>query len=212
MTKKTLSLLALFLIVAGVFNYLYFFKEGSFTTTSENTTEVSSGSLKTKNADGLPQSGKSLTTEDLNENEKKKLLEESEKINNAETLDEKESEKEFQEYDRLETAWIQEVQKVFPKPKMFDVYLVFREDCENEKMQVYEEFHKLMEKKYGKNYSYSLSEDQTKREQLINDKYLKKLKDMLGEKDFMKYLKVRDQFNEEIARNTKGKRPLLIEY
>lgn len=198
--------------MAGLFNYFYFFKDGKFSKSSENTTEVSSSSLKIKDNDGLPQSGKSLTTEEMSTTEKEKLLAESEKINTAETLDEKESEKEFQEFDRLENAWIKEVQKVFPKPKMFDVYLVFREDCEREKMEVYEEFHKLMEKKYGKNYSYSLSEDQTKREQLINDKYLKKLKDMLGEKDFMNYLKVRDQFNEEIARNTKGKRPLLIEY
>lgn len=212
MTKNKWGLVAIFLAVAAVFNYYYFFKEGVFTRSSLETSTESSSSVKLKNQDGLPQSAKSLSQEDLSNDQKEKLIAESEKVNSAETLDDKESEKEFAEFDQLENAWIKEVQKVFPKPKMFDVYLVFREDCEREKMDVYEEFHKLMEKKYGKNYSYSLSEDQTKREQLINDKYLKKLKDMLGEKDFMKYLKTRDQFNEEIARNSKGKRPLLIEY
>ena len=99
---------------------------------------------------------------------------------NPEAVDNDENKKDFAEFDRFENQWINEVKKVFPKPKMFDVYIVFREDNEKEKMEAYEEFHKLMEKKFGPNYTYSLSEDQTKMEQKINDKYLKKLKDMVG--------------------------------
>lgn len=142
----------------------------------------------------------------------KELKRESYQEQNVEAVDEEDSKKDFLAFEQFENRWIVEVKRVFPKPKMFEVYLVFREDNEKEKMEAYEEFHKLMEKKFGANYTYSLSEDQTKMEQKINDKYLKKLKDMLGEKAFMNYLKTRDEFNEQIMRETNGQRPQIVEF
>lgn len=208
MTKNKIVILLIFLALAAGGIYLYFMKgKGMVEKITEY--EVQSSSVKPSPYGNLPRSSGKLP---VNEERLKEMKRDSFDEQNVEAVDNEDNKKDFEAFDKFEARWISEVKKVFPKPKMFDVYLVFREDNEKEKMEVYEEFHKLMEKKFGPNYTYSLSEDQTKMEQKINDKYLKKLKDMMGEKAFMEYLKVRDEFNEQIMRETKGQRPLLIEY
>lgn len=208
MTNKKIFIFLGLIVISGLSVYFYFMK-GKGTMEKITEYEVQSSSVKSSPHGDLPKSSAKLP---INEEKLKELKRESYQDQNVESVDNEENKKDFAAFEQFENRWIAEVKKVFPKPKMFDVYLVFREDNEKEKMEAYEEFHKLMEKKFGPNYTYSLSEDQTKMEQKINDKYLKKLKDMMGEKAFMEYLKVRDEFNEQIMRETKGQRPLLIEY
>ncbi len=203
--KKILFLTLLFTLILGIL--LYYKDKGQVLNLSEYETGLSS---TTVNKEGdLPRVSKSLT---VDQEKIKEIKRESYQEQNLEAVDGQDNKKDFEAFDQFESRWIEKVKVVFPKPKMFDVYLVFREDNEKEKMEAYEEFHRLMEKKFGANYTYSLSEDQTKMEQKINDKYLKKLKEMMGEKSFIEYLKIRDQFNEDIMRETKGQRPLLIEF
>ena len=208
MTKNKYILIVIFIFFIGGGIYLYFMK-GRHTMEKITEYEVQSSSIKNSNNENLPRSSAKLP---IDAERLKQVKRENYQDQNPEAVDNDENKKDFAEFDRFENQWINEVKKVFPKPKMFEVYLVFREDNEKEKMEAYEEFHKLMEKKFGPNYTYSLSEDQTKMEQKINDKYLKKLKDMVGDKTFTEYLKVRDEFNEKVMRETKGQRPLLIEY
>ncbi len=124
---------------------------------------------------------------------------------------EAEDDKNFEEFDRLEEKWLNQMQTFFNDEKKFNIYMMFRDSSEKEKLDAYEEYHKHLEAKYGKNYSYSLSEDDTKREESINNKYLNKIKLLLGEKEYIKYLEVKDQFNKEEAKKMTNKKSLLIE-
>lgn len=208
MTKNKVILFTSIVAALVITNYLYFQKKGksSFEKIAEYN-EPQTSLPKDPKSD-LPQSGGAAQeVDDLSQSSRVSYQDQ-----NAESVDKGQNQKDFELFEKLEEDWINKIKSVFPKEKMFQVYLLYREESEKEKMEAYEEFHRLMEKKFGPNYTYSLSEDQTKFEQKINDKYLKKLKDMMGEKPFSEYLKTRDQFNEEILRRTKGQKPLLIEF
>lgn len=114
-----------------------------------------------------------------------------------ETPDEK-----FEEFDKLEKVWLSKVQVIVGE-KNYPLYLDMRNRNEKEKMQAYKEYHDYLRQKYGDNFSYNISEDQSIREKQINQRYLKELLKLIGPVQFKQYTEARDLFNESMRRQNK---------
>ena len=115
----------------------------------------------------------------------------------------------FEAFDEMEKNWLASVQ-VIVGPEYFPKYLQMRTANEKEKMQAYKEYHDYLRQKYGDKFSYNISEDQSIREKQINQAYLKKLLELIGEKKFQAYINARDLINEENRK--KGKQFIQVEF
>lgn len=124
------------------------------------------------------------------------------------TLSQSEDEK-FEAFDRMEKKWLAEVKTVIGDSN-YARYLEMRELNEKEKMEAYKEYHDYLRKKYGDNFKYNISEDQSIREKKINQKYLQELMELIGKEKFQAYIKARDKINEENRRN--GKEFIQVEF
>ena len=78
-----------------------------------------------------------------------------------------------------------------------------RDRNDKENMQAYNEYHTHLKEKYGDKFSYNISEDQSKRENEINQIYLRELNALIGDRKFKEYLKTRDKVNEENRKRNK---------
>lgn len=138
------------------------------------------------------------------EQEKSQVQEPVKKV--YETKDDK-----FEEFDRMERGWLENVKKLFTA-KEYLLYEELRNVNEKEKADAYKAYHDYLRAKYGNNFKYNISEDQSIREKKINEKYLKDLLKIIGEEKFKKYLSQKDQYNETLRRSSKSKTFLVIEF
>lgn len=113
----------------------------------------------------------------------------------------KAEEEQFAEYDVIEKNWLSKVESIVGSD--YPAYLEMREINEKEKMQAYKEYHDYLRKKFGDKFNYNISEDQSIREKEINQKYLKKLLEKIGQTKFQAYIKARDEVNEANRRQKK---------
>lgn len=125
----------------------------------------------------------------------------SPKVREHSTLNQSEEEQ-FAAFDKMEKAWLDSVKTIIGA-SLYSRYLEMRNNNEKEKMMAYKEYHDYLRKKYGDNFSYNISEDQSVREKDINQRYLKDLLAMIGNEKFQAYIKARDKINEENRRNNK---------
>jgi hypothetical protein len=119
--------------------------------------------------------------------------------------------KNFEEYDQNEKVWLGKIETILGE-KDFQYYTDLREKNDQEKMQAYKEFHEYLRQKHGDNFSYNISEDQSVREKEINTKYTRMLLKKIGEEKFKMYLNKRDEFNEELQRQSKDGQALVVEF
>jgi hypothetical protein len=117
----------------------------------------------------------------------------------------------FSQFDQIEKTWLLKMASFFNRND-YDFYNEIRNRNEEEKMEAYKEFHDYLRKKNGDNFSYHISEDQSVREKAINNKYSQVLLKRIGPEKFKMYLKTRDQFNEDLARNAPSGRAMIIEF
>ena len=117
----------------------------------------------------------------------------------------------FSQFDQIEKAWLLKMESLFNRND-YDFYNEIRNRNEEEKMEAYKEFHDYLRKKNGDNFSYHISEDQSVREKAINNKYSQVLLKRIGPEKFKMYLQVRDQFNEDLARNAPSGHAIIIEF
>ncbi len=117
----------------------------------------------------------------------------------------------FEAFDRMEREWLSGVKKLL-SPKEYLVYEDLRNLNEKEKAEAYKAYHDYLRAKYGNNFKYNISKDQSIREKKINEKYLKDLLKVIGEEKFKKYLSQKDQYNETLRRESKSKSFLVIEF
>lgn len=110
---------------------------------------------------------------------------------------------EFEAFDKMENAWLLKVRDLIG-PEKYSLYLSLREQNEKEKMQAYKEYHEFLRKKYGDNFSYKITDDQTIREKEINQRYLDELLKLIGKEKFQAYTNSKDQFNEQMRRDNKA--------
>lgn len=89
-------------------------------------------------------------------------------------------------------------------------YESLKNEYEVELSETFEEFHKNMEKKHGREYSYSPSKVQEELTEKIAQKYLLKIKAIFGHDGFIKYLERKDQFNEKLKRESNPEYGQLI--
>jgi uncharacterized short protein YbdD (DUF466 family) len=123
-----------------------------------------------------------------------------------ETKDEK-----FERFDQMEKEWDVIAKKLFG-PSEYLEYVDMKEKNEKEKMEAYEAYHDYLRKKYGNNFKYNLSEDQSIREKSINDKYLNSLRKIIGDKKYIIYLKAKDDFNRNLIRKSGSQSTINIEF
>jgi hypothetical protein len=117
----------------------------------------------------------------------------------------------FESYDELEKEWLTKPKALMSKDE-YENYLQMRANSEKEKMKAYSDYHDYMRKKFGDNFRYNISEDQSVIEKKINEKYLHQLLKLIGEEKFKTFLKSRDDYNEIIRRKSSGKNFLIIEF
>lgn len=116
----------------------------------------------------------------------------------------------FSKLEALDAYWVKEVSRYLKEDlkvdfNKVDLYLSLREQCEKLKTESYESFHQEMANQNGGDYKYRVSQDQTKAEEKINQQCLDQLKNLIGEKAFIKFIEFKDQFN----RQSKLKHPQL---
>lgn len=111
-------------------------------------------------------------------------------------------EAQFEIYDQMEREWLSKMKGLLDE-REYAIYQDMREQNEKEKLKAYEQFHQMLRKRHGDQFSYKISEDQSAAEKEINQKYLKELLAIIGEKKFAEYLKARDQINENFRRKNK---------
>ena len=131
-----------------------------------------------------------------------------EKVREYTSLSKSEEDK-FQAFDEMEKKWLLEVKTVLGD-QFYAQYLEMRERNEKEKMEAYKEYHDYLRRKHGDNFKYNISEDQSIREKKINQDYLKKLLELIGETKFQAYIKARDKINEDNRRA--GKEFIQVEF
>ena len=119
--------------------------------------------------------------------------------------------KNFDEYDQNDRNWLRKIENILSASD-YEFYLDIRNKNEEEKMKAYKEFHEYLRQKHGDNFSYNISEDQSIREKEINTKYTRELLKRIGEEKFKQYLQARDQFNEELQRQSKNGHALIVEF
>jgi hypothetical protein len=113
----------------------------------------------------------------------------------------------FQAYfQKVEQAWQESMENLIVKElgkgeQAFRTYVSMREGYEQDKMEAFEQQHKELEQKYGKNYTYRPTEDEQNFSKKILPLYQDKLKKMLGDDGFKRYEDVKSTFNTEQSKN-----------
>lgn len=105
----------------------------------------------------------------------------------------------FAAFDKLEKEWLGKVHEVIGD-EHFVRYSELRADNEKAKLDAYKEYHNYLRQKYGDKFKYNISDDQSVREEKINQYYLKSLLKLIGPEKFKDYIKSKDQFNEKMRR------------
>lgn len=191
MKKNKIIIVIVALVALAAFLKLTFFK-------SVNNEEKTVSSDDIKNSlPNVPQTIKPLNQKEDKANKVKKVYEVKED--------------KFDVFDRIEKEWLSQV-SVLLGEKNYTLYLDMRDRNEKEKLQAYQAFHDYLRSKYGENFKYNISEDQSVNEKRINDKYQKELLKLIGEEKYKTYLKTLDQFNEKTRRESNGKNFVLMEF
>lgn len=196
--KKIIFLITILLLGLG---YYFYQKNHSQIITHEELIR-----LKKAAKENAPAQENVPLTLKTNEQSSEALLQKEPEVKVYETKDEK-----FEAFDRMEKGWLNSVSKLLTA-KEYLVYEDLRNLNEKEKADAYKAYHDYLRSKYGNNFKYNISEDQSIREKKINEKYLKDLAKLIGPEKFKKYLATKDQYNENLRRETKGKSFLVIEF
>ncbi|PIK15188.1 hypothetical protein [Halobacteriovorax sp. JY17] len=193
--KKKILIISLLLSVSAVVIYLLQGKDVSMEVDREKSPSISSP----------------ITTD-------KQVIQNS-KEENSPRVEEEFDSAQFDKYlEKVEDDWYKSMEEVFLDKNSKDdrnlkEYLKLKKGYEQEREKRYEAFHKMMEEKYGPNYSYSPSED----EEMFNEKLVKiyetNLSKIIGKKKMVEYLKVKDSFNQNLEKEAQGSNSyILIEF
>ncbi|EQC44046.1 hypothetical protein [Bacteriovorax sp. Seq25_V] len=186
--KKNLLIIAIITIIA-VGGILLFVKKG------ENVEDISKHFKLDTNSVITGQDKTFETTDEQRVIEASKL--------NSDVEVEEQMEKWDEQYDQLEKEWKNLVLNLFTvelnlEQAAYEDYLLMKEGLSKDKLRAFEAFHAEMEKKYGDNYTYNPSDEEIQFEKDIQQKYDELLKSKLGEGNFIKYLELRDNFNQSL--------------
>jgi hypothetical protein len=117
----------------------------------------------------------------------------------------------FEAFDKMETEWLSKAQPLFNE-KEYILYKDMRSRADQEKEKAYQAYHDYLRAKFGNNFKYNISEDQSVLEKKINTKYQKELQTLIGDDRMKKYVALREEFNEELRRKSNGKNFIVIEF
>ena len=123
---------------------------------------------------------------------------------------------EFEEYfEEVEKNWATQIEALFVGEfslgeDALEKYMNLREGYEEEKMIAFQEFHEFMVSKYGENYSFQPSADMESFENKVEVVYLEKMKNLLGQENFERYLEVKNEFNERIRKEQDSDKGVIL--
>ena len=212
--KKILLLCFVLIIGVGIFYFsqedVTFVEESekkSNTNSSDSNISKTDSSIKPLNVSGKPSPKKLKEKEDMEKIDEDKY--ESEPLSQKEIA-------EMEEYfNRVEAMWAFGVSKLFTKKfglskDFVKEYMAMRDHYEEEKTKAFDDFHTRMVEEYGDSYSYKASEDQEEFEKKILKAYLKQLSEKLGEDNYKRYMRYKEQFNEKLRMQQNPEQGVLL--
>jgi hypothetical protein len=117
--------------------------------------------------------------------------------------------------ENVENDWQIKVKSYFSKELALpesttNQYFELRDRYEEEKTSASEEFHARKQREQGDDYTYRATEEQQAFEKKYLKIYLTELKELLGKKEYKKYLRLRDEFNEELKSEQNPEAGMLL--
>ncbi len=192
MKKKSIVFFSLFIFVAIIYKY------GNFGASQKNKADLQrSGPEQVSKG---PHSNKEKLKKDTGL--KNDLARSIMKLDPRELSEEEIAE--FEEYyEEVENNWFSQIEALFVgefslKEEVIESYMDLRESYEEEKMISFQEFHDFMASKHGDQYTYNPTDDMEVFENKVADEYYEKMRALLGDDQYRRYLEVKDQFNDRL--------------
>lgn len=191
-----ISLFFIFLITLT--SYLLFFQK----TSHEVVQRVSSPQINKENGSRESEIDESPGNASLGEQEHEDNLDINNNIQN---------ETEFSKIDRIESVfdgiqkqWSKDVADLFLDQLSLDQnhlnkYFELKEDYENERLELFQEYHEEMVAKHGEEYVFHLTDLETSPKiNELNLNYRDQLREVIGDENYTRYLELKDNFNRKI--------------
>lgn len=104
----------------------------------------------------------------------------------------------------IEKQWSKEIVDLFLgelelDQSHLDKYFRLKEEYENDRLEMFESYHEKMIAEHGDDYVFHLTDQDTTPElQDLNINYRDKLREVIGDDNYTRYLQLKDSFNEKI--------------
>ncbi len=118
-------------------------------------------------------------------------------------------------FNRVEKEWDTTMSRLFTDEfgmdgESYQDYLKMREGFEDDKMEIFEEYHERLIEKYGESYTFEPSREMQDFEKRIKREYLEAFRKYIGNDNFKRYIEVLDAFNERIRREQEKDGPIMV--
>ncbi|MCP4914819.1 MAG: hypothetical protein GY909_17000 [Oligoflexia bacterium] len=206
------------IIILGVSIFFFLNREGVKYETSEEVQESTKSDSAPKNANVSSESVKAKSR-NIQKDQKQIPITEREIVEGEgsvgeKTLSEEEMEELDEYFDQIEEEWESKVKDLFINQmgmtqEDVDDYYKMKEGYEEDKVEIYQEFHEEMVAKHGDSYQFKPSEEMTSFEKKLREDYQNALRKRIGEENYKLYLETIDSFNERVRREQKPEYPAL---
>lgn len=134
---------------------------------------------------------------------------------NTMALTEEEMEELEEYFEKIEEEWADQLKQLFKNElqissEVMGQYEDLREGFEEEKLAAFQEYHEQMVAKHGENYAYRPSADEKIFEKKVLDEYYDRLRKLLGDESYNRYVEVRERFNERIKSEQDPAKGILV--
>ena len=134
---------------------------------------------------------------------------------NTMALTEEEMEELEEYFEKIEEEWADQLKQLFKNElqisdEVMEQYEDLREGFEEEKLAAFQEYHEQMVAKHGENYAYRPSADEKVFEKKVLDEYYDRLRKLLGDESYNRYVEVRERFNERIKSEQDPAKGILV--
>lgn len=206
------------LVILGVSIFFFLNREGmDFEATSDTTPAKSAkkaqGEINTATTE-MTKSKTPVKKDESNIPITEREIVEAEGSIGEKTLTEEEMEELDEYFDQVEEEWESKVKDLFINQmgmtqEDVDDYYKMKEGYEEDKVEIYQEFHEEMVAKHGDSYQFKPSEEMSSFEKKLREDYQNAFRKRIGEENYKLYLETIDSFNERVRREQKPEYPAL---
>lgn len=121
-------------------------------------------------------------------------------------------------FDEVEEQWADEIKKLFVDelklgPESYKKYQSLRDEYDFAKLEAYEAYHERMIEQHGADYPYQASLQVEEFDNVALPEFYKRLEAEIGLDALRQYIRVKDDFNEELRKNQPpGPAQILIDF